>query len=92
MDIMRVNRPPSPNERSGMGKNIIHRLSGLNPHHFIIYPMMEIPVDMINAVLLPHVFDIQVMIGIIKNAVAMALIVENQAGQLPAFSKLPLKR
>ena len=53
---------------------------------------MEIPVDMINAVLLPHVFDIHVITGIIKNAVAIALIVENQAGQFPAFSKLPLNR
>ena len=37
-----------------------------------------------NAVRLLHLFDIQVMIGMIITAVVSALIVENQAGQFPA--------
>jgi hypothetical protein len=39
---------------------------------------------MINALRFPNLVDNFVIMGIIKKAVAKALIVENQAGQVPA--------
>jgi len=38
---------------------------------------------MINAFLFPHLLDSHVMMGMIKNAVAIGLIVENHAGHVP---------
>ena len=90
IDIINVNKPPRPNDKNGIGKNIIHGFPGENPHHFRIYPMIDRNVDTINAFLLPNLLDIHVIIGITKNAVATALIVENHAGQLPACSIFPL--
>ncbi len=67
-----------------MGIKSKNGLSGLKPHHLSPYPTMEIAVDMTNAFRLPHRLAIHVIMGIIKNAVAIALTVENHAGQLPA--------
>src|SRR6056297_2242944 len=80
--IMSVNNPPRPNAMNGIGMNISHGFSGLKPHHFRTYPTMERAVEMMKAFRFPNRSAIFETIGITKNAVATAVIVENQAGQL----------
>ena len=77
---MRVNKPPIPNEIKGSGKNINHGLAGLNAHHFSEYPTMDIRVEIIKAFFFPTFVEMKVMIGITRNAVAIALKVPNHAG------------
>ena len=56
------------------------------PHHFSMYPMIEIIVEMMNAFIFINLFVIYETIGIIIAAVANAPKIENIAGTVPAIS------
>ena len=80
---MSVNKLPNPKEIKGIGMNINQGLSGVNVHHFRMYPTIDRAVEMINAFFFPHFEDIADTIGITKIADTNALIELNQAGQVP---------